>query len=91
MGFFQSKALWHLPLSGQDDKGVLTPLSIPKKLLKKFYQNLAAQTRYGAIKSAPLIEECKQHPLSLVSTAAKAAGLNETAFYLANLSANVVR
>jgi len=31
------------------------PLTNPEKLLKKFYQNYAAQTRYGAIKNAPLM------------------------------------
>jgi len=80
-----------LRLSAQDDKGVLTPLSSPKNFLTKNLVKLAAQTRYGAIKSAPLIEDCKQYPLNEVSTAAKAACSTETAFYLASLSANAVR
>jgi len=47
---------------------------------------MAAQTRYGAIKSAPLHKDCKQYPHSQVPAAAKAAGSTETAAYLANLS-----
>jgi len=66
-------------------------LSSPEKLLKKFYQNFAAQTRYGAIKSEPLIKLCKHLRISQVCTAAKAADLTDTAAYLANLSAKAVR
>jgi len=73
------------------DKGVLTPLSSPKNFFTKNLVKLAAQTRYGVIKSAPLYEKCKQYHLSLMPTAAKAADSTDTAFYLANLSANAAR
>jgi len=43
-----------LRLSAQDDKGLLKPLSSPKNFFTKNLVKLAAQTRYGAIKSAPL-------------------------------------
>jgi len=70
----------------QSDKGVLTPLSSPKNFFTKNLVKLAAQTRYSAIKSAPLIKNCNQYPLSLVITAAKAAGSKETVSVLASLS-----
>jgi len=52
-------------------------LDEPRKTFKKVLSKQAAQTRYGAIKSAPLIEDCKQCSLSQVSTAAKAAIFSE--------------
>jgi len=63
----------------------------PRKTFRKVLSKQAAQTRYGAIKSAPLIKDCKQYPLSLVPTAAKAACSTEMVAHLAILSANAVR
>jgi len=38
-------------LSAQDDKGVLTPLSIPKKLFEKFYQNKRRKRAFALLKA----------------------------------------
>jgi len=62
--FSERGSVGFLRSSAQDDKGVLTPLSSPKNFLTKNLVKLAAQTRYGAIKSAPLIKDCKHNRIS---------------------------
>jgi len=61
----------------QSDKDLSKSLSIHENFFTKNLVKLAAQTRYGAIKSAPLIEDCEQYPFSQIPTAAKAACSNE--------------
>jgi len=45
-------------------QGLVEALVKPRKTFRKVLSKHAAQTRYGAIKSAPLIEDCEQYPLS---------------------------
>jgi len=40
-----------LRLSAQDDKGLLEPLSIPKKLFEKFYQNKRRKRAMALLKA----------------------------------------
>jgi len=65
-------------------------LTNPEKLLKKFYQNRRRKRAMALLKARRFVEDCKQHPLSLVSTAAKAASSTKTVLYLCNFSANAV-
>jgi len=68
-----SEAAVAIALVSAGRQGFIETLVNPQKTFKKVLSKLAAQTRYGAIKGAPLIKMCKHLRISQVSTAAKAA------------------
>jgi len=53
-GLIQSEALWAFALVRAGRQGFIETLVKPQKTFKKVLSKQAAQTRYGAIKSAPL-------------------------------------